>query len=694
MESAGFLFLLCAALVNCACSTTVNPIGKVLELLADLEQKIIKEGESYQKTYKEFATYCQVTSNNLHYEINTEKRAVANLEATIEKAASDISVYSETIKSDAAAIASYEAELKSATEIRTTEHKKFKKDQLDISTAKDAVDRAMAIVSREMDKGTSFVQMQGAQDVVQLLSTMLEASSVNTADAATMTGLLQSFSSSDDADEDEEVGAPAAPVYESHSQGLLETLEGLVEKGAKTYARLIKDETDAAHAYELARQSLEDRIQTAMDSMADAKKAEAAASEAKATAEGDLSVTEKDLAADKGALDQLHHDCLEKADNFEEETKSRAEELKALADAKKVIKETTGGAVQQSYGLNQMSFLQLRSVAKRRSSQGSQVIRFVRKLAVTHRSGALMQLASRMEVAIRSMERSGASDEEDPFAKVKGLIEDMISRLTEEASAEAAQKAFCDKEIAENTLKKENKQADIEQMSANIASLTIKSQALQAEVATLQKELADSAEAQAEMTKLRQEEKAQYDANKPEMEAGLEGVKQGLKVLRDYYGQADLAPQAAAGSAQSIIALLEVCESDFQKGLTEMIASEEAAVGKYEEETKAHEISVAVKTEDVKYKTKEYTSLDKVVAETTSDKEGVSNELAAVQTYLGQLEKQCVARPDTYEERAKRRAQEIAGLKEALQILDGEAFLQVHSVTRHTLRGAALQPSV
>merc|ERR1719321_1646310 len=92
-----------------------------------------------------------------------------------------------------------------------------------------------------------------------------------------------------------------------------------------------------------------------------AKTALSASEEAKAVAQGDLEVTTKDLAEDKKTLEELHGDCLAKAEEFEAETKSRGEELAALATAKKVIGETTGGAAGQSYGLNQVSFVQLRS---------------------------------------------------------------------------------------------------------------------------------------------------------------------------------------------------------------------------------------------------------------------------------------------------------------------------------------------
>lgn len=74
--------------------------------------------------------------------------------------------------------------------------------------------------------------------------------------------------------------------------------------------------------------------------MAEAKKSKSESNESKVTAEGDLDVTTKDLNNDIAELDELHHNCT-KANDFEAETKSRAEELKALATAKTVIIEAT-----------------------------------------------------------------------------------------------------------------------------------------------------------------------------------------------------------------------------------------------------------------------------------------------------------------------------------------------------------------
>merc|ERR1719162_494799 len=133
-----------------------------------------------------------------------------------------------------------------------------------------------------------------------------------------------------------------------------------------------------------------------------------------------------------------------KASDYEAETTSRGEELKALATTKKIIKETTGGASDQSY-----SFLQM-------PESETRAVRFIRELAKKQGSMVLSQLASRMSSTVRIS------------AKVKGLITDMIEKLEAEAEADATKKAYCDKELAETNQKKADKTAEIEKLTAKI----------------------------------------------------------------------------------------------------------------------------------------------------------------------------------------------------------------------------------
>jgi len=502
------------------------------------------------------------------------------------------------------------------------------------------------------------------------LQVLVEASTLTSADAKGIAALVQTQQGNDDG----ETGAPDPAVYKGQSGGIIDTLGDLLEKAESQLAELRNKETAALHAYESLKQSLEDKIKYETKELDEAKTGIAASNEKKATAEGDLAATTKNLDEDVSALSELHHDCLTKAQDYEAETKSRGEELTAIATAKKTIEETTSGAADLSYGFSQVSFMQ------RSQSGGLQVVRFFRELAQQKHFPALAQLSLRMDAAIRASEG-------DPFAKVKGLIQDMIETLEKEAEADATEKAYCDKELAETNAKKDAKTTEIKKLSTKIDQMTSRSAQLKGEVAELEKGLSALAKAQAEMDKIRLEEKEEYTKAKAEMDAGIKGVQLALKVLRDYYAKADKAHVSDEGGGAGIIGLLEVVESDFSKGLIEMTSTEEAAQATYDQETKDNEIEKVTKEQDIKYKTEEATGLDKALAEATSDKSGVQEELDAVLEYLKGIEDRCIAKPETYEERVRRREAELAGLREGLSILENEtSFLQQR--TKRTLRGA------
>merc|ERR1719272_74901 len=116
------------------------------------------------------------------------------------------------------------------------------------------------------------------------------------------------------------------------------------------------------------------------------KKAKAAAQETKAVAEGDLAECTKNLNEDIEYLAKINNDCMTKAQVFETATGSRGEELKALAEAKKIITEATEGATDIVY--DAASFLQLSSESHLKSSvdvANLEVVNLVKKLAEEHK---------------------------------------------------------------------------------------------------------------------------------------------------------------------------------------------------------------------------------------------------------------------------------------------------------------------
>merc|ERR1719284_1389474 len=346
----------------------------------------------------------------------------------------------------------------------------------------DTLERAIGLLERH---GASMLQLKNAKNVAEALDVMVGASMFSQADAKRLTALVQGS----EEDGGDNMGAPSAAVYEGHSGGIVATLTDLLEKAQTQPKDASSTETANLHNFQLLKQSIEDEIAYGNKELAEAKAGIASSGEKKAAAEGDLAATSKDLAEDIKVQGDLHHQCMTTAQDFEAEVKSRAEEQKALVD-------NTGAADSLSYGLNQVSLIQrLRTGA---DLAHFEAVRFVRDLARKQNSKSLAQLASRMATAMRM--GSGAGD---PFAKVKGLIMDMIEKLEAEAGADAKHKAYCDKELAYADEKKGNRISEIEKLTTSIDQMSARSAQLKEEVAALEKSLADLAASQAAMDKLR-----------------------------------------------------------------------------------------------------------------------------------------------------------------------------------------------
>merc|ERR1711937_1028113 len=113
-----------------------------------------------------------------------------------------------------------------------------------------------------------------------------------------------------------------------------------------------------------------------------------------------------------------------------------------------------------------------------------------------------------------------------------------------------------------------------------------------------------------------------------------------LKILRDYYDQQD---GHSEGASTGIISMLEVVESDFSKSLAELTSNEATSQRDYESQTKENTLAKEAKEKEIRYKNKEALQMDNNVASLTSDLENAQAE--------------------------------IDGLRQALEILDGEAVL-------------------
>jgi len=677
-----------------------DPLNKVVELLDSLAAKITKQGEAEEKAYKEFVEWCDDASKNKKFELQTATTKKAELEASIGKLAGEAEAAAGKIEELAGSIAADEGDLKSATEIRQKESADFAASEAELVESIDTLGRAVTIIERQMRKNpAAFAQVDttNLNNLVTTISAVVDAASFSAADKQKLSALVQRAS---DTEGDEDMGAPAAAAYVSHSSNILDVLEDLKEKAEEQLASLRKAEVNAKHNYEMLKQSIEGQMANDAKEKSRAEARKSAAEEAKASAQGDLAQTQKTLADGEAALETVNGNCMTTAADHEETVKAREEELKVIAQAKQALKESTAGAVAQTY-----SFLQgTASVGSRLRTRSdlarAEVVTLVRKLAKESHSAALAQLASR----IAAVQKLGAAAGEDPFAKVRSLITDMIRKLESEAGSEATEKAYCDEQLSKTETKKGELEYDLAKLTSKIDKAAAASTGLKADVKEFQAELAALTKSQAEMDKIRYESHEDYVEAKAELQQGLEGVRKALSVLREYYGsgasasmlqeggglaaamQQPAAPEKhakASGAGSSIIGMLEVVESDFAKSLAAEETEEADAESEYQKSTQENKITKTLKEQDVKYATQEYKNLDKTIAELSSDRDNTDTELAAVMDYYAKIKERCIAKPETFEERSRRRQAEITGLKDALRILEEES-----SFTQRGKRGS------
>lgn len=353
-----FYLVLSAVVVVQSDASNASPIEKVLEMISGLQQKVIAAGADAQKVYDKYAEWCEDKAQNLGFELKAGKADVTEAKATIESETSIIGALEAKIEELSSDLQSDEADLKAATIVREKEAADFAAEEKELSEVLSEIERALSILSREAKKGAaSMLQLKGAKSLTDALGAMVQASVISSADASRLTALVQMGQESNDADSDSDsdsdMGAPAPETYENHSEGVISTLEGLQEKAESQLEKARKTERVSLQNYEMLKQSLNDAIKFAKKDMEKAKKDLAASQEKVAVAQGDLDVAGKDLGEDGKSKETLHQDCMNAAEEFELATKSRGEELNALATAKKAIMESTGGAAKQTYALNQ-----------------------------------------------------------------------------------------------------------------------------------------------------------------------------------------------------------------------------------------------------------------------------------------------------------------------------------------------------
>lgn len=652
--------------------TAVTPIQKVLTMMEEMKAKGIKAKKDEEVAFSTFSQFCTDTKANRQKAIDAGAAKIEKLDADIATENADIEAATADIAELDEDLGRWDKDKKAATDVRKKEQADYAATHQDYADTLDAVERAL-IVIKKMPQNVA----QGA--FIQEHLDKVASSPVMPVEARHALVALLATVQSPNLD----VEAPEAYGYESQSDGVIKMLEELRVRFRSEKTDLEKEEMSNKAAYEQIMQRLTDQIELGEQEVSQRTKFRAQRKEDLAEDTGDLKETKMIKAEDEKYLEELNALCHSKSQQFEDRQKLRAEEIEALSQAIDIIgsQAVKGSGEKHLPSLAQQdagaSFAQLRSSP---SPAQKRVASLLAERARMIHSPTLAMIAQKAQ--------------DDPFTKVKKMIQDLIVKLMEEAAGEADHKAWCDAELATNKQTRTIKAEAVEELTAEVEKQTAISAKLASDIAELSSEISDLDAAMSKATQERQEEKAKNADTVKDAKEAQTAVAQALAVLREFYaksaqatslvqkGPADDAPGFASDSetpytgmgAESggVVGMLEVIESDFARLQTETEADEEQANNEFRTFMADSKQDKSVKETEMDHKENKKTTTEELLVSTKRSLEQTQTELDSALKYYDKLKPSCVDSGMSYEERVKRRKEELESLQDAYKILAGE----------------------
>jgi len=677
---------------------TQGGVQKVIKMLEDMSATAKKEMADEQVAFGKFTVWCKQETASLAKEIEENGESIEMLGTEIGKLTQEVEELGEAIKGLQDGVAKDEADVKSETAQREKDHAAFLEEEKDYSESVDALERAIATLAKQDYDRPALLQLS-QDDRLPLKAKTL------------VTSLLGLSAEKADAMDYE---APEANAYEFQSGGIVDLLKKLLAEFTAKLGQCQKEEMNSKHAYDMVIADLTDSIENAEKEIEAKTVEKEQKSEKSASNKKQLSATVADKAENEKLLKSTETECSEKKLSFAEKQKLRKEELEAIAKAIEILSsDDVSGNADKYLSLAQSqkstSFVQGGS---RNQGIRRQIHDFLAAEGARKHSKGLTLLAQQISA--------------DPFAKVKKLIDDMITRLLEEAEEDAKHEGFCDKEMGKSKITRNKLTEDIDGLEAAIEEGKATIQKLADDTATLTKEVEELVKSMAEATDLRTEEKATNKVTVKDAQAAQKAVAAATAVLKDFYEKAATATalmQAKTPNPRQwglktgvkmgtdewnalanpnfkgtvdkghkedmqtfgesydgqqdeakygILALLEVVQSDFANLEADTTAAEEAAQKAYEDFMAESKKNQAVKEKKIEMNTSDKAAAETKLQEDIADLKSTQDELLAAERYYKKLVPQCVDQGMTWEERVKARESEIASLKEALSILSQE----------------------
>merc|ERR1719276_789067 len=649
-----------------------------MELMKKLSAQITGEGKKEAEQYDKYACFCKEQADEKLYNIEKSEKIIKKQTAKISKLETEISVLNGDINKLTTLIEEKQAAIKAAEETRNEQHEKYVATDNDMQAAIKAIKGAIKALKDskgEMkgDADTDLLQVKAlAGQVLKVVHPRLLSQKQHAA-------LVQ-------------ISEPGkAHAFEYQSNDIIAVLEGLKDEFLQNKKDLDESEFGTNAAFERKRLGLQNEVKFANKDKAEKEEILEAKNE-------DLHQTEQEKTeetdaknADQSFLDTVTTECEQKAKDWDQRSKARSDELKALSEALTTLQEGAANQYSANKKLNlaqkSTSFLQLSGT----SSQSLQLA------ATAGASQLLAKVAKELHSPVLSVTAMKVKVMADHFVKVRAIIKDLVAKLEDDAESEATQKGFCDTNMAAAIADRDTGNAQIEEAMATISKITAEKEQLNQEIQDLKKAIADNLKALNEATELRNSEKADNEATIETADEGKTAVELAINILKEFYDNAfiqtgkyvppnadrsgktvaDRAPEVfsgdyhgSQGASKGILGLLDVILSDFDRTIDTTTEAEDTAQSSFEAFESDTKQDNADKEDEIDTKEGRISDIEDELVETEEDKEDATTLKTNALTELKKLKPMCVEGEETYAQRVAKREKEIQALKDAQQMLD------------------------
>jgi len=467
-QCARFAFLGFALVHAAEEESQLNPIRKVVTLLQKMQKKVQEEGEREAELFEKFECYCKSGRGDLSASISAAGDKVPAVGNSIEAAEAKLVGAKSALKQAQTDRSAAKAAMAEASAIREKEAGTFASFKADHEANIAAIAKAVAAISKGM--AGAFLQTPAAQTVRRVVS----KSNLSGPDQEELLAFLSQGSG-----------------YAPQSGEILGLLKEISDNMKAALADATGTETEAisTHGGLISAKTKETGVLTSTIETKTQQIGELGVSIAQM--KEDLSDTQETLAQDQKFLAELEKGCATKAAEWEERSKTRSEELVALAETIKVLNDDDALELfKKTLPSASASLVQVQ--------QGSTAVR-TQAMAVL--SSAKTAAASRDRPALEMLmlALSGKAHSSGGFEKVVKMIDDLVHLLGKEQTEDDDKKEYCALQFDAAEDKKKawdrsvaGEEASIAGAKETVATLTQEIAALEAGIRALDKSVADA----------------------------------------------------------------------------------------------------------------------------------------------------------------------------------------------------------